>query len=49
MKKENSIKIFNDRKIRTKGDEELEDYWYSVIDVIAVLTESKNPRKYLSD
>ena len=46
MVKENSIKIFNDKKIRTKWDEEIEDYWYSIIDVIAVLTESKNPRNY---
>ncbi|MBR3214344.1 MAG: hypothetical protein IKF79_07535 [Methanosphaera sp.] len=46
MEKENSIKIFNDKKIRTKWDEELEDYWYSIIDVIAVLTESKNPSQY---
>jgi len=44
--KENSIKIFNDKKIRTKWDEELEDYYYSVIDVIAVLTDSKNPSQY---
>ncbi len=49
MGKENSIKIFNDKKIRTKWDDELGDYWYSVIDVIAVLTESKNPRRYWSD
>ena len=46
MVKENSIKIFNDKKIRTKWDQEIEDYWYSVIDVIAVLNESKNPSAY---
>ena len=28
---------------------EIEDYYYSVIDVIAVLTESKNPNRYWSD
>ncbi len=33
----------------TKWDEKLGDYWYSVIDIIAVLTDSKNPRRYLSD
>ena len=37
MEKENSIKIFKDKKIRKKWDEDIEDYWYSVIDVIAVL------------
>ena len=49
MKQEDSIKIFNDKKIRTKWDEEIEDYYYSVIDVVAVLTDSKNPKRYLSD
>ena len=46
MDKENSIKIFNEKKIRTKWDDKIGDYWYSVIDIIAVLTESKNPRNY---
>ncbi len=35
-----------DKEIRTIWDEEIEDYWYSVIDVMAVLTESKNPSAY---
>ena len=30
-------------------DSEIEVYYYSVIDVIAVLTESKNPNRYWSD
>ena len=46
---ENNIKLFNDRQIRTKWDEEIQDYYYSIIDVIAVLTESKRPEKYWSD
>ena len=45
----NNIKLFNDRKIRTKWDEEIQDYYYSIIDVIAVLSESKRPEKYWSD
>ena len=44
--KENNIKLFNDRQIRTKWDEEIQDYYFSIIDVIAVLTESKNPSAY---
>ena len=44
-----AIKLFNEYKIRTKWDPEIEDYYYSVIDVIAVLTESKNPNRYWSD
>ncbi len=45
----NDIKLFNDKKIRTKWDSEIEDYYFSVIDVIAVLTESKSPSRYWSE
>lgn len=44
--KENNIKLFKGRQIRTKWDEEIQDYYYSIIDVIAVLTESKDPNAY---
>ena len=46
MDEKYAIKLFDEYKIRTKWDPEIEDYYYSVIDVIAVLTESKNPRNY---
>lgn len=46
MDEKYAIKLFEEYKIRTKWDPEIEDYYYSVIDVIAVLTESKNPRNY---
>ena len=49
MDEKYAIKLFDEYKIRTKWDPEIEDYYYSVIDVIAVLTESKRPRKYWSD
>ena len=45
----NEIKLFQDKKIRTKWDSDIEDYYFSIIDVIAVLTESKNPNRYWSD
>ena len=48
MQEEYAIKLFNEYKIRTKWDSEIEDYYYSIIDVVAVLSESKNPRKYWS-
>lgn len=48
MKKENEIKIFEDKKVRTVWDAEQEKWYLSVIDVIAILTESPNPRKYWS-
>ena len=48
MVEEITIKLFQDQGIRAKWDSEIEDYYYSVIDIIGILTESKNPRKYWS-
>jgi len=48
MKKQDAIKIFEDKKVRTLWDGEQEKWYFSVIDVIEVLTESQNPRKYWS-
>ncbi len=45
---DNSIKIFEDKKVRTQWDENEEKWYISIIDVIAILTESVNPRKYWS-
>ena len=42
----NSIKLFESQEIRAKWDDEIEDYYFSVIDVIAVLTDSNKPRDY---
>ena len=46
MKKEESIKIFEDKKVRTIWDAEQEKWYLSVIDVIEILTGSPRPRKY---
>jgi len=43
-----SIKQFESREIRTHWDDEKEEWYFSIVDVIAVLTESANPRKYWS-
>ena len=43
---ENGIKLFQNSQIRTKWDSDIEDYYFSVIDVVGVLTESKNPSQY---
>jgi len=43
-----SIRFFNDKEVRAAWDEEGNRWLFSVVDVIAVLTESKNPRKYWS-
>jgi hypothetical protein len=48
MKKENEIKIFEDKKVRTLWVVEQEKWYFSIVDVIAILTESPNPRKYWS-
>ncbi len=44
-----SIKIFDGNKVRSYWDEEKEEWFLSVVDVIAALTDSKNPRRYWSD
>ena len=46
MNEKYAIKLFDEYKIRTKWDPEIEDHYYSEIDVIAVLTQSKNPNAY---
>lgn len=49
MTNKNEIKLFQNSQIRTKWDSKIEDYYFSVIDVIGVLTESKNLNRYWSD
>nr|WP_288733704.1 Bro-N domain-containing protein [uncultured Parabacteroides sp.] len=49
MTKKEAIKIFEEKKVRTLWDDETEEWYFSVIDVIAVLTDSDNPRRYWSD
>lgn len=44
--KKNSIRIFEEQKVRAVWDDEKEKWWFSVIDIISVLTESENPRHY---
>lgn len=46
MKKENEIKLFEDKKVRTLWDVEQEKWYFSIVDVIAVLTDSLNPNNY---
>ena len=48
MNKETAIKIFEQKKIRSHWDDEYEKWYFSIVDVIGVLTESNNPRKYWS-
>lgn len=46
MVNKNSIKLFGDDKIRAIWDNEQEKWYFSVVDVVAVLTESPNPQTY---
>ena len=46
MTKKDSIKIFEDSTIRTVWDSDNEKWYISIVDVVAVLTESPRPRKY---
>jgi len=49
MKKENSIVLFHQKTVRRHWDEELELWYFSIIDVVAVLSDSSNPKRYWSD
>lgn len=46
MTQQNAIKIFEEKKVRTVWDSETEEWFFSIVDVIAVLTDSKNPSTY---
>ena len=48
MNRQNAIKVFEQKKIRSHWDDEQEKWYFSVVDVVGVLTESPNPRKYWS-
>lgn len=43
------VKLFEGKEIRSLWDKDKEDYYFSVVDVIEVLTDSPNPRRYWSD
>ena len=46
MAEQNEIKLFDGKQVRYVWDEEQEKYFFSVVDVIRVLTDSENPRNY---
>lgn len=45
----NDIKLFEGNRIRSSWDNEKEEWYFSIIDILAVLTGSNNPRRYWSD
>jgi len=46
MTKETAIKLFNEQKIRMQWDKTNEKWYFSIVDVVGVLTESKTPNNY---
>lgn len=48
MTQHNAIKLFEAKKVRTIWDDKEEKWFFSIVDVVAVLTDSPNPRKYWS-
>ena len=46
MAENTQIKLFEDRKVRSVWDEETEKWYFSIVDVVAVLTDSKDPSAY---
>jgi prophage antirepressor-like protein len=43
-----TIKLFEDKRVRVLWDNEQEDWFFSIIDIVGILSESDNPRKYWS-
>ena len=43
---DDKIQIFEDKRIRTAWNEETEEWYFSVVDVVSVLTDSVDGRKY---
>lgn len=46
MAQKQALQLFNDRQIRTAWDDKEEKWYFSVVDVVAVLTDSPDPAKY---
>jgi len=49
MDSKKAIKLFNNQKIRVQWEDEEEKWYFSIVDVVGVLAESENPRRYWSD
>ena len=48
MTKQQALKLFEEKRVRTVWDDEQEKWYFSIVDVVAILTDSPNPRKYWS-
>ena len=46
MTKKQEIQLFEEKKVRTVWDNQAEKWYFSIVDVVEVLTESSNPQTY---
>ena len=46
MKQKPEIKLFDEKLVRTVWDDEQEKWYFSVVDVVGILTDSPNPNNY---
>ncbi|MFC6269064.1 BRO-N domain-containing protein [Frigoriflavimonas asaccharolytica] len=49
LKNKTAIKLFEEKKVRSTWSEEDERWYFSIVDIIEILTDSERPRKYWSD
>ena len=47
MTQKQAIQLFEERKVRTVWDEDTEQWYFSIVDVVEVLTESNDPKQYI--
>ena len=45
----NQIQLFEEKKVRTAWDEASEEWYFSIVDLVEVLTGTDRPRKYWND
>lgn len=48
MTQKQALQLFEQQKVRTVWDTDTEKWYFSIVDVVAILTNSPNPRKYWS-
>ena len=46
MTQKHKIQLFEDKKVRTIWDDEVGEWYFAIVDVIEILTESSNPQTY---
>ena len=47
MTKKETLKLFEDRKVRTVWDDKEEKWYFSIVDVVSILTDSTDPKQYI--